>query len=181
VRRLAIFVGTALLAIGCGSPHPSSSSASESTTAGGVLIVEPGAVVQSAPKSEAAAQRLSAAKVLTDQNGADLGYPWLDPSTGRLVLSAATPKGRDLISAAQFAGPVDVRLVQHGAAELQRIQDDATLLAAQGVAGAQLIYETLPDERDNRALIVIRAMDLNLVSLLASRFPADALAVQVRP
>ena len=141
----------------------------------------PGVAIQSAPETEAAAQALSAAKMLADQNGRDFGYAWLDPSSGHLVVSVVTEKGRELVASAGFPGPVDIRVVPHGAMELQRIQDDATLLAGQGVPGAQLIYETLPDERDNRALIVIRAMNSDLLSALAVRFPADAVAVQVRP
>jgi hypothetical protein len=72
-------------------------------------------------------------------------------------------------------------MVTHGAKELQQIQDDATFLAAQGVPDADLIYQTLPDERDNRALLVIRSMSQELLDALAKRYPADAVAVQVKP
>ncbi|MEA2526302.1 MAG: hypothetical protein QOF73_3529, partial [Thermomicrobiales bacterium] len=104
-----------------------------------------------------------------------------DPSNGKLVLSVVTPKGRDLVRAATIAVPFEVRMVTHGAKELQQIQDDATFLAAQGVPDADLIYQTLPDERDNRALLVIRSMSQELLDALAKRYPADAVAVQVKP
>ena len=77
---------------------------------------------------------------LAEANGEDLGYPWVDPATDELVLSAVTPRGRELIEAAGISVPHRIRDVAHGAAELRRIQDDATFLNGQGVADAELIY-----------------------------------------
>jgi hypothetical protein len=71
--------------------------------------------------------------------------------------------------------------VAHGAAELRRIQDDVTFLHSRGVPNSELIYETIPDQRDNRALIVISALSPPLLDYLASHYPADALAVMVDP
>ena len=180
MRRLFHLLFTVVVVVSCGSPAPDNSTA-QASVAPAILSVEPGAQVQSAPKTEAAAQELSVATQLADQNGNDLGYPWIDPATGTLVLSAVTQKGRDLIGSAGFAGPIAVREVSHGAAELQRIQDEATTLAGHGVPGADVIYQTMPDERDNRALLVIRSMDQSLLEALAARYPAEALAVEVLP
>lgn len=122
----------------------------------------------------------SDALVLAQANGKDLGYPWVDAS-GVLVLSAVTPHGRDLIQAARIAVPNRVRDVTHGARELQQILDDATFLGSKGVPGAELIFMTVPDYRDNRALIVISSMSGPLLEYLAAHYPIDALAVQVDP
>jgi hypothetical protein len=62
----------------------------------------------------------------------DLGYPWIDPSTGELVVSAATAHGRAVLESTSFGVPVRIRDVAHSYAELQKIQDDATRLYAQG-------------------------------------------------
>jgi hypothetical protein len=91
-----------------------------------------------------------------------------------------TQRGRDLI-AARIAGPYRVRDVTHGAGELRKILDDATFLQDQGVPGAELIYMTVPDHRDNRALIVISSMSRPLLDYLAAHYPVDAVAVQVDP
>ena len=43
---------------------------------------------------------LSNALVLAENHGDDLGYPWFDATTGQLVLSVVTPRGRALIDGA---------------------------------------------------------------------------------
>jgi hypothetical protein len=118
---------------------------------------------------------------LAEANGPDLGYPWFEASTGELVLSAVTPRGRELIEAAAITVPYRIRDVGHGATELRHIQDDATFLRSHGVPDAQLIYATIPDQRDNRTLIVISAMSRPLLEALAELYPPDAVAVRVNP
>ena len=56
-----------------------------------------------------------------------------------------------------------------------------TFLHSRGVPDSELIYATIPDHRDNRALIVISAMSPSLLGYLAAHYPPDALAVQVDP
>jgi len=146
----------------------------------GILLVQVGEQVQGGAATEALKVAFSDALVLGEANGNDLGYPWVDPS-GVLVVSAVTAHGRDLIQTARIAVPYRVRDVTHGAGELRNIQDDATFLLPQGVPGAELIYMTVPDYRDNRALIVIRSMSRPLLEYLAAHYPIDALAVQVDP
>ena len=175
--RLVVVVWVALALAGCGgSPSPS-----ESVAPAGILAVQPDERVQTAPPTEEGKMLFSQLQQLADSNGADLGYPWFDASTGQLVLSAVTPRGRQLIDGAGIGVPYRIRSVTHGAAELERIKDDATLLRGHGVPGAELIYSTVPDCRDNRALIVISASSQPLLDALAARYPADALAVQVNP
>lgn len=114
-------------------------------------------------------------------NPNDLGYPWLDPSTGELVVSAATAHGRALLQSTSFGIPIRIRDVHHSTAELRKIQDDATFLYSQGVAEAALIYQTGPDFRDNRAWITIARFSRPLLDELARRFPPDAVVVVVDP
>jgi hypothetical protein len=173
------------LAVGlaaCTNPAPTlAPSPTSNVDATGILLVEVGEEVQTGPVPRRLAMPFSDAMLLAETNGEDLGYPWIDPATGELVLSAVTPRGRDLILAAGITVPHRIRDVAHGAAELRRIQDDATFLDSQGVPGAELISMTLPDFRDNRALIVISAMSQPLLEYLAARYPVDAIAVQVDP
>lgn len=122
---------------------------------------------------------------LAAANGDDLGYPWVDPVTDELILSAATPRGRELIEAGGITIPHRIRDVPHGITELERIQDDVMRLRPSGVPGgvpgAELIVETLPDYRDNRALVVLSGMDPDLLDYLAEQYPPDSIAVQVDP
>lgn len=177
-RRTLVGVLLALTLTGCAG-HPQTSS--PSANAAGILMVGPGERVQSVPPNEAMATALSTAQQQAEANGKDLGYPWIDPATGELVLSAVTAHGRELIASTAITVPHRVRDVTHGAAELRHIQDDVTLLGSQDFPGAQLIYQSGPDQRDDRVLIVISASSDELVAALAGRYPPDALAVEVQP
>jgi hypothetical protein len=174
VRQLIGLICLAVPLVACSAP----ASQLDPT---GILLVTAGEQVQARPASEDVAVAFSAALDLADAHGDDVGYPWSDPSNGELLLSAATPRGRELLPAASIPAPHRIRDVVHGAGELRRIQDDATFLRSLGVARAELIYETVPDHRDNRALIVISAMSRPLLNYLAGRYPVDALAVEVSP
>jgi len=178
IRALARLALVAASVAACaGSPASPSPTAPEQ----GILMVNAGEQVQSKFTTEAVAQALSNATVLAEANGADLGYPWLDPGTGEIVLSVVTPHGLELVKAAGITLPHRTRRVSHGAAELQRIQDDVTFLHARGVPDSELIFATVPDHRDNRVLIMISAASPALLEYLASHYPADALAVEVDP
>lgn len=170
----------AVLVTACAAPAPTPVPTAN-IDATGILLIDAGEEVQTGPVPRRLANAFGDAMQLAEANGEDLGYPWIDPGSGELILSAVTPRGRELIEAAAIAVPHRVRDVAHGAAELRRIQDDATFLHAQGVPGAELIYMTLPDFRDNRALIVISAMSRPLLEYLAEHYPVDAIAVQVDP
>ena len=175
-RRLAMI--WMVLALGaCGGSQVTPSSNLDAT---GILILHVGERVQGGPASEELKVAHSGALDLAEANGDDLGYPWVDGS-GQLVVSAVTPRGRALIQGAHIAVPYHVRDVRHGAGELRGIQDDVTFLASRGVAGAELIFQTGPDYRDNRAFIVISAMSRPLLDYLAAHYPADALAIEVDP
>jgi hypothetical protein len=168
------------------APVASQPSAVASTTASldptGILIVGRDYQKQSGSKDEAVVAAFDQAMQLAEQGYPnDLGYPWIDPSTGELVVSAATARGRTVLENTPFGVPVRIRDVTHNYAELQKIQDDATRLNAQGVTDAVLIYETGPDYRDNRTWITIARLSRPLLDELARRFPPDALTVVVDP
>lgn len=160
--------------------NPPTAAPSANLDVTGILLVGVGERVQGAPASEEFAVAHSNATLLAEGFGDDLGYPWLDPS-GQLVLSVVTPRGRDLVESADFGVPYRIREVAHGAADLDRIRDDATRFRSQGVPGAEFIYATIPDHRDNRALIVISEMNRPLLDYLAEHYPVDAIAIQVDP
>ena len=175
------FVSVLLLAVvataACGTP-PTPVASSERA---GILAVGVGEKVQIGPPTEGLKQAMSDLQMLAENNGHDLGYPWFDEGTGELVASVVTPHGRELIDAAGISAPHRIRVVRHGAGDLDRIRDDVTFLTGQDVPGAELIYMTVPDWRDNRAMIVISAPSQPLLDALAARYPPDALAVQVNP
>jgi hypothetical protein len=180
LRRVGLLLAVAM--VGCGGPPASRVSPSPATLdPTGILLVAPREQVQGRPPNEAVAQAHSDAMVMAEANGLDLGYPWVDPVTGQLVLSAATPKGRQLIEAAGFAVPYRIRDVAHGFKTLEGIKNDATFLGAQGVDGAKLIFMSGQDQRDNRALIAVSEMSRPLLDYLAAHYPADAIAIQVDP
>ena len=179
-RPVAQVAWLVVFAAACAAPAPTAAP-TVNIDATGILLIDAGEELQGGPAPRRLANAFSDALELAEANGDDLGYPWLDPATGELVLSAVTPRGRELIEAAGIAVPHRVRDVAHGTAELRHIQDDVTFLGARGVADADLIFMTLPDYRDNRALIVIRAMSAPLLEYLAEHYPVDAIAVQVDP
>jgi len=161
------------------SAVPSSGASMDPT---GILIVGRDYQLQSGSTDEAVATAFGQALGLADDvNPNDLGYPWIDPSTGEVVVSAATAHGRALLESTSFGVPVRIRDVAHSVAELRKIQDDATRLYAQGVTDAVLIYETGPDFRDNRTWITIGRFSRPLLDELARRFPPDAVIVVVDP
>jgi hypothetical protein len=177
-RGLVAMVLLATAIVACGGAGPSIATNLDPT---GILLVRVGEPVQGGgTAAEAVKMAGSDALVLAESSGNDLGYPWIDPS-GALVVSAATPRGRELIEAAHMGVSYRVRDVAHGAGELRRILDDVTFLGSRGVAGAELIHATVPDYRDNRAMIIISSMNRPLVEYLAAHYPVDALAIQVDP
>ena len=165
------------------TPGQPSASASRPANldATGILLVGLGEQVQARPGGGALTTAFNEALLFSQAHPVDVGYPWIDLSCGELVVSAATRQGRTLLEGARIAVPPRIRGVAHGSAELPRIQDEVTMLRSQGVIDAQLIYQTMPDQRDNRALITISSMSRPLLEALAGRFPVDALAVEVDP
>ena len=149
----------------------------------GILIVAIGEQVQAGPEFEVLALAFDQALRLAMDHPDDFGYPWLDPATNEVIFSVATSEGRSLAENAVITVtvPYCFRAVDHSYAELQQIQDDVTYLRSEGVVDAQLIYLVMPDQRDNRTLIVMSTLSRALLEELATRFPAEAIAVQIDP
>jgi hypothetical protein len=178
LRSLCRLFCLVLVVTACAGPDVPPSASAEPA---GILFVQPGEQVQARPPTEEIALAFSKAMQLAEAFGEDLGYPWIDPVTSELVLSIVTQRGRDLVESAGITVPHRIRIVTHGATELLRIQDDATFLHGQGVPGSELLYQTLPDHRDNRALLVIKQRSDLFVEALSARYPVDALAIEVNP
>ena len=172
-RLLRAFL-IAIVIASCGQNGPTGDPAS-------IKLIDPGEQVQAVPPDEAMALAFSRALDFAAAHGDDVGYPWIDPVTGELVLSAVTPRGRDQLAAENIPVPHRIRDAAYGVAELVRIQHDVTTLRSQGIPGAELIYETLPDHRDNRTLIGISAPSPELLNALVERYDAGALAVRIAP
>jgi hypothetical protein len=149
----------------------------------GILMVAVGEQVQAGPACEVVLEEFDQVLRLAMNHADDFGYPWLDPATNELVFSVATSEGRTLAedAAATVTVRYRIRTVNHSYAELRQIQDDVSYLHSNGVANAELIYATMPDQRDNRTLIVMSELSRALLEELARRFPPDAIAVQVNP
>jgi len=181
-RRLIRLAWLVVAVAACTDVQPSFPPAPTSTVdATGIILVDVAEQIQPGPLPRRMANAFGDALLLAEANGNDLGYPWVDPVSNELVLSAVTPRGRELVEAAGITVPHRIRDVAHGAAELQRIQHDVTFLGSRGAPDADLIFMTIPDYRDNRALIVVSAMSRPLLDYLAEHYPVGAIAVQVDP
>ena len=177
-----LLASIALAVMACTSPTTSLSPLpAANLDATGILLVAVGEQVQPGAPTEELAVVLSRAYELAEANGADLGYPWFDVTTGEVVLSAVNQQGRQLLEAAGVTVPYRIRAVPFGFAQLQRIQEDVTHLRSEGVPGAELIFGAGPDQRDNRTLIMVSAMSRTLLDALAARFPVGAIAVRAEP
>ena len=117
-------------------PPSALASAGRSLDPTGIWIVGGDLPVQSGSTDEAVSAAFGQALQFAESGHPDdLGYPWIDPSTGGLVVSAATARGRALLESTSFGVPVRIRDVAHGCAELQKIQDEVTFLPGPGGAG----------------------------------------------
>jgi hypothetical protein len=160
-----------------------SSPAAEILDPNGILLVALGEQVQAAPPCEEVALAFDHALRIAMAHPMDFGYPWIDPATYEVVFSPITAEGRALAddAGAAMTVPHRIREVEHTYAELEHIKDDVTFLRDRGVVDAELIFKVVPDERDNRTLVVISAMSQPLLNELADRYDPDAIAVQVDP
>ncbi|MEO8480539.1 MAG: trypsin-like serine protease [Gemmatimonadota bacterium] len=145
----------------------------------GLLIVD--AIPQARPTNEDQAQALSDALDLAEANPDDVGYPWIDPTSGTIELSAASAKGDDLIAASRAAMSQRsaVRHVKFSFGQLEKIKHEITNLVAEGVPGASLIFQTAPDHLNSRIIISVAAPSEVLFAELTKRYGTDAIAIQI--
>ncbi len=132
----------------------------------------------------------------------DCARPWVDLTTGELVVSAATPSGEEIarrwvqsglhIPSPKPGGPftidlprpevsVRIRLVQHSIRRLDRVIDGVTDLIRAGVPGAERIYSAGQDPEHDRLIIVTDRLNDQLLEAIAARFGVDVIAVRVDP
>lgn len=139
------------------------------------------ALVQAKPTSESQAQAISDALEFARSHPDDVGYPWIDPASGQLVLSAATPAGSALLadSSASLKTASSIRDVSFSFGKLEAIKDEVTTLHEAGMPDASLIYMTGPDPKTNRITIVVSAPSAKLFGALASRFGTQAIELRI--
>ena len=149
--------------------------------ASAIIIVSSAADVQVGPADESLLHAFDQAWQFAELHPDDTGYPWLDPATGELVLSATSLAGRLLleVEAIDLAVQYRIREVAHSFDDLQRMQHDITRLRDEGIPGAELIWGAFPDQRDNRIVVQISELSQELLGELARRFDGAALAVLV--
>ncbi|GIW19758.1 MAG: hypothetical protein KatS3mg065_0054 [Chloroflexota bacterium] len=131
----------------------------EDVTSNGIALVGPEAI-QVRPADEDQANAFNAALELAYAHREDLGYPWLDSASGVLELSFATGLGETVAAGAVdglSAGGRTVRLRPAPAsiAELDALADAVTRLNAAGVPGADRIWMTEPDQKNNRIIVTV--------------------------
>ncbi len=109
MRSMAVVCLFTLIMAACtDAPTPSVSVAPP-----GILIIQPGEKVQIGPPTEDLKVVMSNLLVMADNHGNDVGYPWFDATTGEIVASVVTPRGRQLIDAALIGAPHRFRQVAH--------------------------------------------------------------------
>lgn len=116
------------------------------------------------------------------------GWPFVDRSTGELVLSVAGPSAD---AAARSWSPRDqaasrvprrIRTVAFSMAALEAIADDVTRVVRQrGLADSALIYQWGPDVGSNKVALAVDRLSAPLMAGLAARYDKRAIAVRVEP
>jgi hypothetical protein len=144
--------------------------------------------MQPHPRSEAEAQAISKAQDFAEAHPDEIGYPWLDPETGAIQLSAASQDGRALLNDvrasfvdADAKADISIRDAAFSLSQLNAISDDVTTLHAQGVPDADLIYASGPDFKANRIIIRVSSTSTKLFAELARRYGTEAIGVWIEP
>ncbi len=161
------------------------SSGADDMTANGIAIVGPEAI-QARPADEDQAGAFNAALELAYAHRDALGYPWLESESGLLELSFATGLGEAIAASAVdrlSTGGRRVRLrpAQASIAELDALADAITRLNATGVPGADRIWMTEPDQKNNRVVITVSEPNDELFSVLGSQYDPSLIAIRIRP
>ncbi|HWP64130.1 MAG TPA: hypothetical protein VNO86_11735 [Candidatus Binatia bacterium] len=154
-------------------------------TSNGIAIVGPDAI-QARPADEAQATAFNAALELAYAHRNDLGYPWLDPESGLLELSFASALGETVAASAVdqlSADGLTVRLrpAPTSIGELDALADKITRLNVAEVPGADGIWMTEPDQKNNRIVVTVSEAPEELLDALAARFDTERIAVRIKP
>ncbi len=140
-------------------------------------------VTQGRPTSEEQAQAFSDAFDFAEMHPNDVGYPWIDPKTDALELSAASARGRENLTTfrASIATPTRIRDVTRSFGELEALKHEITTLRAQGVPDADLLFKSTPDHKNNRIVIGVTKPSATLFRALRDRYGTGAIALLVDP
>jgi hypothetical protein len=140
-------------------------------------------LVQARPNSERQAQDLSDAQVFAQQHPDDVGYPWIDPRSDRLELSAASARGTSLLDRGRsaYSGATRIREVKYSYGDLEAIIDDIVTLSPQGVPDADVIAGVSQDHQRNRLVLWLSRPSERLLRELAKRHGTEAISVIVDP
>ncbi|MGH2967352.1 MAG: trypsin-like serine protease [Solirubrobacterales bacterium] len=160
--------------VGIGPP----SSAPELDASGLELVPE---LTQARPTSEKQAQAFDDAMQFAIDHPDDIGYPWIDPVTNTVVVSAASAKGSQLLGALKIdeTQPVRTRDVAFSYRQLETIKDEITTLAADGVPDTDLLRQTAPDHKGNRVTITVSKASDALFQELVKRYGTEAITVRI--
>jgi hypothetical protein len=149
----------------------------------GLALLPPADKSAPKPTPEPAAQLLSDAGHLAEQNPADFSYPWLDEATGEVVLDTTTARGRDTLAGwkadRRSAGARQrLRTVKASRATFEKVRTDITTLTSAVLAGQEHITAVTPDGANNRLILDVDLLDDGLLDRLAARYGTELIAVR---
>ncbi|MGP4029927.1 trypsin-like serine protease [Actinomadura sp. 3N407] len=128
-------------------------------------------------------QALDQAEKLARAHPRDLGHPWVDPSTGSVVIATVTPAGAHLAAQRRnklAAGASVIRKsVRESVASLEKIKDEA--IRPSIVPDAAAIRATRVDAETNRVVITATRTTPAMLRGLSERYGDRAIAVEVSP
>lgn len=136
---------------------------------------------QKAPPSEAHAGAWSQAWRLAERYPDDLGYPWIDTTTGELVVRATTDSGDAVAQGWIRSGAVPMRVDRaiRSLAQLERIKDEAIGPGVADLPDGDAIYMSAPDFDHNRVVLTVDRLSPSLLRALAGRYGTQAIAIHL--
>lgn len=181
--RATAVVASAFLSLGSGvSPLPAADSIAD--VASGIAFVGDEAY-QVGVLSDGEAADWDAALMLAFENRDDFGYPWMDPKSHSLMLRPLTHEGRQKADALEpelkSASSISWEAPPMSVAQLEDLADDVTRLSERGVAGAEFIWMTEPDQLNNRVIVTVSKATPALLGSLVQRYGTTSIAVRISP
>jgi hypothetical protein len=161
-----------------GAASSSTASAPDVRSASGITILGP-LPATPPPLPTNLALALDDANRASAADPQNLAFPWVDRSSGTVVVPAATAAGTakatGFRSARATAAPTRVVTVKHSRAYLQKIMDDTI-----GLTASAKVQLTQADPANDRAILWLDAAPTDsYLRALASRYDPSAIAVYV--
>jgi hypothetical protein len=180
VAALAIPIGPTMATTSSSVVDTSAGDLSQPDTAGIPVVTE---IAQGRPATEDQAQAFSDAMAFAEEHSNDVGYPWIDPKSGDLKLSAASEVGREALETEASTMPTTtkIRQVARSFGMLEGIKHEVTSLSHEGVPDADLIFQSTPDHESNRIVISVSKASERLFAALSKRFGTEAIALLIDP